>query len=110
MLSVSGTNIKLTRGDTAYLTLDLSANSEPYQYEEGDVVTFSVRKTTDDNDTQYLFQKVVAAGETIIIEPEDTKSLEYGRYKYDIQLNTTKGEVFTVIEPSTFQISEEVTL
>ena len=109
MLSISGTTIKLTRGDTAYLSLDLNMNNEPYEYAEGDTVTLSVRVSTDDN-PKYLFQKVVNAGDMIEIMPEDTKGLEYGRYKYDIQLNTAKGEVFTVIEPSTFQITEEVTL
>lgn len=109
MLSVSGTTIKLTRGDTAYLSLDLTMDGEAYEYADGDTVTLSVRVNTDDN-PEYLFQKVVNAGETIVIQPEDTKPLAYGRYKYDVQLNTVQGEVFTVIEPSTFQITEEVTL
>lgn len=110
MLKISGSNITLTRGDTAYLSLDLTLNNDPYEYEDGDTVTLSVRRTTKDDDTQYLFQKVVTAGDAIVIEPEDTKPLEYGRYKYDVQLNTAKGEVFTVVEPSEFKIAEEVTL
>lgn len=110
MFTISGGNITLTRGDTAYLALDLTVNDEPYTYTEGDEIVLSVRKTTRDDDTQYLFQKVVPAGEMFVIEPEDTKPLDYGRYKFDIQLNTVKGEIFTVIGPADFRISEEVTL
>lgn len=110
MLSVSGTTIKLTRGDTAYLSLDLTMDGEEYEFADGDTITFSIRRTTDDNDVEYLLQKTIVAGDTIVIEPEDTKHLNYGRYKYDVQLNTAKGEIFTVIEPSTFQVAEEVTL
>lgn len=110
MLTVQSGNITLTRGDTAYLSLDLTLNNAPYEYSDGDTVTLSVRRSTKDDDTEYLFQKVVDAGEMIVIEPADTKSLEYGRYQYDIQLNTSRGEVFTVIGPATFKIAEEVTL
>ena len=43
------------------------------------------------------------------IEPEDTKALECTHYRYDIQLNKSNGDVFTVIPPSYFRILTEVT-
>ena len=108
MLTIEDGAVSLTRGDTAYISLDLTVNGEEYEYQEGDTVTLSCRK---DYDTpEYLFQITVPAGETIVIEPEHTKNLEYGRYKYDVQVNTAQGEVFTVVEPNTFKVAQEVTL
>lgn len=44
----------------------------------------------------------------INILPEDTESLRFGKYVYDVQL-TFNGAVKTIIKPSTFTIGEEVT-
>lgn len=101
--------ISLTRGDTAYLHLNLTNNGEPYEFQEGDTVTLTVKQNYDE-EKNYLFQKVVAAGDTIVIEPQDTKPYEYGRYVYDVQVNTAIGEVFTVVGPNTFKLTKEATL
>ena len=45
----------------------------------------------------------------IKINPEETSSLEYGTYFYDVQLRKGDGTVATVITPSPFILSEEVT-
>lgn len=102
-------DISLTRGDTAYISLNLTNNGEPYEFKDGDTVTFTVKENYDEEEN-YLFQKVVAAGDTIVIEPIDTKPYEYGRYIYDVQVNTAVGEVFTVIGPGTFKLTKEATL
>ena len=103
--------ISLTRGDTAYLNLNLiKEDGEPYTYQDGDTVTLSCKQDYDSED--YLFQKVVPAsndGTTIAILPIDTKGLDYGKYVYDIQVNTVDQEVFTVIGPAKFNVTKEVT-
>lgn len=110
MLVVSSGNISLTRGDTAYLSVDVTTGSgEPYQFQEGDTITLSVKKD-DENEMDYIFQKVIPAGETFVINPEDTKHQKYGRYIYDVQVNTVASEVFTVLGPATFTITKEVTI
>jgi hypothetical protein len=60
-------------------------------------------------DNSLVFQKRVPADNAIIIEPKDTSSAAVGRYKYDVELNTESGDVFTIITKSTFFIEEEVT-
>lgn len=42
------------------------------------------------------------------ILPEDTEGCDFANYKYDVQLVTKDGDVFTVIEPSNLQILPEV--
>ena len=104
MLKIEEGKIYLTRGDTAYLNVAIDGR-EP---QAGDTVILSVKKNIDDAD--YAFQKNVSFGEIFVIMPEDTKDLEYGKYYYDVQVNTAIGEVFTVIEKTAFYIREEVTL
>ena len=42
------------------------------------------------------------------ILPDDTKNLDYGVYKYDVQIITESNDVFTVIGPSDFVLLGEV--
>lgn len=109
MLYIDDKTIKLTRGDTARLTvpiINLADNGE-YTMESGDILYFTVKKTA--KDTDFLFQKSVTGSNSIHIKPEDTANLSFGKYKYDVQLTTATGDVYTVIEPSTFEVMEEIT-
>ena len=75
MLKVKGNNIKLTRGDTAYLTVPITdtVSGETYEIDNSDVLTFSVRKNV--NAKEYLFQKVVQGSNVFKILPTDTSDL-----------------------------------
>lgn len=108
MLYINGNTIKMTRGDTAHLVIPiiLSDGSE-YTMKPGDTLTLSCKKSIQDEN--YAFQKVIESGNTFHIQPDDTKNLEFGAYKYDIQLNTSNGDIYTVIDVSTFEILTEVT-
>ena len=101
--------IRLTRGDTARLTIPIinSASNSEYAMQSGDVLFFTVKKSA--KDTNYLFQKKVIGANSIHIKPEDTDNLSFGKYKYDVQLTTASGDVYTIIEPSVFEIMEEIT-
>lgn len=101
--------IRLTRGDTARLTVPIVnlANNGEYTMQSGDILYFSVKKSAKDGD--FLFQKVSEGSNSIHIKPEDTAGLSFGKYKYDVQLTTESGDVYTVIEPSTFEVMEEIT-
>ena len=109
MLHIDDKTIKLTRGDTARLTVPIInlANNGEYTMESGDILYFTVKKTA--KDTDFLFQKSVTGSNSIHIRPEDTADLSFGKYKYDVQLTTATGDVYTVIEPSTFEVMEEIT-
>lgn len=109
MLYIDDKTIKLTRGDTARLTVPIVnlANNGEYTMESGDILYFTIKKTAKDSD--FLFQKSVTGSNSIHIRPEDTADLSFGKYKYDVQLTTATGDVYTVIEPSTFEVMEEIT-
>ena len=49
-------------------------------------------------------------GEAVIaLHPEDTASMAFGDYVYDIQLTRAVGTVTTLVTPSRFRLTEEVT-
>ena len=111
MLYIDGTDIKLTRGDTAYLQVPIvnkmpDGSTAPYEMAEGDTLTMTMRARYD---SEVCFQKVVKGDNTFKILPEDTYPFSFGKYKYDIQLTKANGDVFPVIEPSCFQVLPEVT-
>ncbi len=100
--------IKLTRGDTARLTVNITNDSgEAYEIQNGDELTLSLKKTVKDDET--VMSKTIKGSDTFHIEPKDTSDLKFGKYIYDVQLTTSDGDVYTVIPPSTFEILTEVT-
>ena len=105
MLTIKGNDIHLTKGDSAYLNVEITNDDgTPYQIKAGDTITMTVKST---NGTK-IFSKTVQAYESIIIEPKDTIDAGVGRYKYDIQLDT-ENQVYTIIPVSSFFIEEGVT-
>lgn len=97
-------NIKLTRGDSAVLTLTVKRGDDDYDYSD-DLTQFTVKRNTVTEDI--IFQKTFT-GTSIIIDPNDTKDLYYEDLVYDVQLITPSNEVHTVIEPRNFILTQEV--
>lgn len=101
--------VQLTRGDTARLNVSIKNTTldEDYEIAEDDIVTLTVKKTV--NDSEPVVQKSLTGSAAFKVDPADTAELAYGKYKYDVQLTTAAGDVYTVIEPTTFEITSEVT-
>lgn len=102
-------SIEMIRGDSAefdiqVMTEDIDGEPVEYVLQEGDILTFTVKKSTKSEET--LIQKT---GPHILILPEDTQELSYKTYKYDVQLTMADGFVDTIIPPTDFIIKEEVT-
>ena len=107
-MKVDGTNLSMTRGDSE--TITVFCEERPFQ--EGDVITFTVKKDvfTKEKILQKKITKFTEGGRAVIdICPEDTKEVPYGGYRYDVQLTTAKGTVTTIVKPSVFYVTEEVT-
>lgn len=113
MLRINNDEIHLTRGDTAYIEIPLEIinpdnTTVPYIMANEDVLIFSV-KTDTDKATEYCFQIINTGSNIFHIKPEHTCDCEYGKYKYDVQLTRVNGDVFTVVEPTCFKLTQEVT-
>ena len=109
MLYVEGDGvIRLTRGDTARFTVSIKNDLDDSEYEmkPDDVLTMTVRKKPKSN--EIVFQRVSYGSPSFHIRPEDTNGNKFGEYCYDVQLKTN-DDVYTIIEPTEFEILPEVT-
>lgn len=106
--SVSGTDITLTRGDTFIGTVSATQkNGEPYEFVTGDKVRFAMKSKYTDAEPILNIDIPIDTME-LVIKPEDTKSLKFGNYVYDIQLTKANGIVDTFITKASIKITEEV--
>ena len=106
MFDINYQTISLTRGDSAQLTVNLTdVDGTPYELHEGDTLTLTVKKSATDS-TAVL--SIMAAGNVFTFLPATTAGKPFGTYRYDIQLETAAGEVYTPIV-SDFNLTEEVT-
>lgn len=109
MLKINGTDISLTRGDTAYLNVSVFyENGNEYLLSAQDELTLTLRKTADA--PLILIEKKLAGAQEFHFEPADTKSLRRGDYVYDVQLKTAHGDIYTIIGMSRFEITPEISV
>lgn len=107
MVNVNNNNIYITRGDSADIAISITESTGVgYTPQDGDTITFTVKKTT--NDTEAVISKTIKDGYLHLI-PADTAHLDYGAYFYDCQLTTSDGRVCTFIPVHLFKVLEEVT-
>lgn len=109
MLKVSSNVISLTRGDSADISVPITNDltGEEYTLAEGDRLTLTIKKRT--TDATPLVQKTLTGSNSFHFSPTDTAGLNFGRYFYDVQLETEAGDVYTVIVPTEFRLLQEVT-
>ena len=100
--------IKLTRGDTARIAITINnLLNQEYSIGKEDSLTLTIKKKV--KDIEPLLQKIVKGTTLFHIKPEDTNDFSFGKYVYDVQLTLSNGDVYTIIEPSSFVILSEVT-
>jgi hypothetical protein len=107
MYKIDGTTIRLTRGDSFAAEIWIKRNDEYYTPVEGDVITFSMKKTYLDG--QPLITKVIPNDSMqLVLDPSDTASLPFGEYVYDIDIIFVDGSKDTFIYESKFILAPEV--
>ena len=108
MLRIAYNKIYLTRGDTAYLEISITDDTgNPYALVDGDKIIFRLKSTVD---TKILLLEKEFNTEILRLElkPEDTMSLKFGVYRYEVELVTGASEHFTIIENAEFEITPEL--
>lgn len=94
MFEVKNDIIKITRGDSASLKVDLKqADGSDYVMSAGDTLTMTVKKMIGSS----VLMQIVSETDTIYISPADSKKLMVGSCVYDIELKTASQDVFTII-------------
>lgn len=115
MVSINGTDITMTRGDTLVANVSMTRDGSAYTPQEGDVVLFAVKNTTmvgggaNYKDVEPILEKVIPNSTLqLVLTPEDTKPFSFGDYVYDISITFADGSVDTFITTSTLTLTPEV--
>lgn len=106
-----GKNVEIIRGTSNQFDITISdINGSLYTLKSGDKILFGVKKRA--TDTEYVILKTVTSGEngvySVALEPDDTANLTFGKYFYDVGLETG-DDYFNIIEPSLFEIKANIT-
>ena len=109
MISINGTTIRMTKGDTLRVLLALT-DCEGYKYlpDEDDRIRFAMKKNYSDPEPLILKQ-IPTESLLLTLNPEDTKNLEApGTYVYDIEITYANGDVDTFIDKAKLMLTQEV--
>jgi hypothetical protein len=106
--TVLGKRITLTRGDSFIAIIGIeNPDGTKYDPEEGDSIRFAMKQDYTDAEP-VLVKDIPIDTMRLILDPQDTKPLEFGTYVYDIQLTKANGDIDTFISKGTLKLTEEV--
>jgi len=98
--------IMLTRGDSASILVEVyDLDGKQYEIQADDVITMSVKKPGSDF---IAIEKTATPEHYIIFNPEDTAGLNIGIYQYQVELRTVNGNVYTIVTPTIFELTEDI--
>ena len=111
MLEVINNSIAITRGDNAKLTFTVTnERGDPFDLSEA-MVLFRVKKSAWNLDI-LIEKELIPSGtqnEMILnLGEEDTKSLDFTQYRYEIEAVTESNEHYTVIANAIFEVCAEL--
>ncbi len=109
MYEIKGNTIYLTRGDTFQAQLKIMQNGTVYTPVEGDSIRFALKRSRfNSNKTKYLDKEPLIVKnipiDTMILQldSEDTASLIFDKYDYDIEITMADGRVDTFIKDNIY--------
>ena len=89
--------IKLVRGDTLKLKVNIYVDGQEYIPDYNDYVRFAMKSSY--NSPKVLIDKQIPVDTCVLhLQPSDTKKFPFGKYVYDIQITFANGDVDTFIK------------
>ena len=106
--------INIIRGTTNEFSLSIEDESgEQYTLQAGEKIIFGVKKNAENSD--YNIVKTLTSADivdgicTIKLTPTDTAQLAFGRYYFDIGLQTEDGDYYMIVPCDEFYICKAIT-
>lgn len=108
--------INIIRGTTNDLSLNIeNEKGEQYTLQDGEKIIFGVKENAENSD--YNIVKTLTSADadvvdgicTIKLTPTDTAELSFGRYYFDIGLQTANGDYYMIVPCDEFYICKAVT-
>ena len=104
--------IEIIRGTTNQIQIHVTdrSNGEPYTLADGEKIVFGVKKRPEHDECvlKKIITELTDGVCTVEIKPEDTESLPFGKYSFDVGLLSGK-DYYSVIPPSVFHVRENIT-
>lgn len=104
--------IRLVRGDRIDKLITIEReDGEQYLLREGEELRFQVRKYAHG---QIFIDKVLTEADVdgnikLTVLPEETRTMGFGEYRFDVRLYRNGLEIYTVIEDSPFMVDKNIT-
>lgn len=106
--------ISVIRGTTNDLSLNIEdENGEQYTLQDGEKIIFGVKSNAENSD--YDIVKTLTSADmvdnayTIKLIPDDTLGLPFGRYYFDIGLQTADGDYYMIVPCDEFCVCKAIT-
>lgn len=106
--------LSIIRGTTNDLSLNIEdENGKQYSLKDGEKIIFGVKENVENSD--YNIVKTLTSTDivdgicTIKLTPMDTVELAFGRYYFDIGLQTANGDYYMIVPCDEFYICKAVT-
>ncbi len=105
--------MKIVRGTTQSIVVTILNEDETiYKLQSGDKLIFGVKLNPENS--EYDIKKVIETADSegncvISLIPEDTNGLAFGKYFFDVGLQTADGDFYMIIECDDFIIAKAVT-
>ena len=109
MFDIIENKIYLSRGDSATIGIEITDDEgEAYTPANDESVVFTLKKLATQCKT--LLVKEFDAGDelTVTLTQDDTSTLAFGLYYYDVALIDGEGNVYTIIPPTEFELMEVI--
>lgn len=106
MYSIKNNRISLTRGDSFIAHISMTRNGEAYIPTAEDSIRFAMKRNYSEAEP-LLIKNIPSNTQILQLDPEDTRSLPFGKYVYDIEITFENGVVDTFIL-GTITLTEEV--
>lgn len=108
MLEINDNAIYLTRGDSAFITVNLlNSLGDNYTPAIGDKLYFRLKNNVF-GDSLILSKLIDISTLTLELVPSDTTNLDFATYRYEIELVTGSGQCYTVVENAPFVVGAEL--
>lgn len=103
MVTLDKNKIHLTRGDS----LEVGIAVDGYSPTAKDLIMFRMKPIS--NTGEIIVEKNIDPTTMVLkLIPEDTKRIEPGRYKYEIEVKKEDGFTATIIEWESIEIGREI--
>ena len=114
MININGSDIKITKGDTAYIQIDLLDEAgEPLTVTDADTVRIQVRDRQTGGELLFVGSATLDTEDSCVqwhIRPEDTaEASPKSDYFWDGEIETETGDIYTFVNVSRFKVLPEIT-